>query len=108
MENHRDSLVVIVAGYLELMERLLPSTQGLKSRFNKSILFEDYTQQELLSIFDYYCQKYGMHLTEDARMALETYLHSLIQNKPDDFANGRELRNLFESAYTNQAYRLAA
>ena len=52
MEDHRDDLVVIVAGYPDLMERFINSNPGLKSRFNKYIHFEDYTPEELLEIFD--------------------------------------------------------
>lgn len=108
MEDNRDSFVVIVAGYPEPMDHFLESNPGLKSRFNKSILFEDYSEQELFSIFEFSCQKYGMHLSDEAQSALIVYLHSLCQNKPENFANGREMRNLFESAYSNQANRLAA
>lgn len=107
MEDHRDSFVVIVAGYPEPMDHFLDSNPGLKSRFNKSIMFEDYSEHELFSIFEFSCQKYGMHLSEDAKSSLREYLHSLCQNKPENFANGREMRNLFESAYANQADRLA-
>lgn len=108
MEDNRDSFVVIVAGYPERMDHFMDSNPGLKSRFNKSILFEDYSEQELFSIFEFSCQKYGMKLRDDAQSALTAYLHSLCQNKPENFANGREMRNLFESACTNQANRLAA
>lgn len=107
MEDNRDSFVVIVAGYPEPMDHFLESNPGLKSRFNKSILFEDYTEQELFSIFEFSCQKYGMHLSDEAQSALVAYLQSLCQNKPENFANGREMRNLFENAYANQANRLA-
>ena len=108
MEDNRESFVVIVAGYPGPMNHFLDSNPGLKSRFNKSIMFEDYSEQELFSIFEFSCQKYGMHLSDEVQSALIVYLHSLCQNKPENFANGREMRNLFESAYSNQANRLAA
>ncbi|MDO4492093.1 MAG: AAA family ATPase [Lachnospiraceae bacterium] len=107
MEDHRDSFVVIVAGYPEPMERFLESNPGLKSRFNKVILFEDYSEEELFLIFECSCRKCGMHLTEEAKIALKEYIDSLCMRKPDNFANGREMRNLFEAAYVKQANRLA-
>lgn len=107
MEDHRDDFVVIVAGYPEPMEHFLESNPGLKSRFNKYIDFEDYTAQELESIFKLYCDKNDMILSEDAENYLNEYLDQLCKNKPANFANGREMRNLFETVLQNQADRLA-
>lgn len=107
MEDNRDSFVVIVAGYPEPIKKFLESNPGLKSRFNKNILFEDYTEEELLEIIHSLCNKLGLHLNTDAEKAVEKYLSELCQNKPENFANGREMRNLFETAYANQANRLA-
>lgn len=107
MEDNRENLVVIVAGYPEPMDKFLDSNPGLKSRFNKSIFFEDYDENELMSIFLLFCESYGMELSEEAKAHLEQYLHHLSENKPENFANGREMRNNFEAAVTNQANRLA-
>ena len=107
MEDNRDNFVVIVAGYPEPMEQFLESNPGLKSRFNKNIMFEDYSKEELFSIFQVFCQPYQMKLSEEAERSLKTYLVWLVQNKDANFANGREMRNLFESALSNQANRLA-
>ena len=107
MEDNRDSFVVIVAGYPEPMKKFLESNPGLKSRFNKNIFFEDYSEDELFEIFYSSCNRYGMWLTEEAKNTLKNYLHMLCQNKPENFANGREMRNIFEQTYTNQANRLA-
>lgn len=107
MEDNRDNLVVIVAGYPEPMEQFLESNPGLKSRFNKNIMFEDYSKDELLSIFHVFCQPYQMKLSEDAEYNLKAYLEWLVRNKDANFANGREMRNLFEAALSNQANRLA-
>ena len=107
MEDNRDNFVVIVAGYPEPMEQFLESNPGLKSRFNKNIMFEDYSKEELLSIFYVFCQPYQMKLSEEAERSLKAYLEWLVQNKDANFANGREMRNLFESALSNQANRLA-
>ena len=107
MEDNRDSFVVIVAGYPEPMKKFLESNPGLKSRFNKNIFFEDYSEDELFEIFYSSCNRYGMWLTEEAKNTLKNYLHMLCQNKPENFANGREMRNIFEQTYTNQANRIA-
>ena len=107
MEDNRDSFVVIVAGYPEPMKKFLDSNPGLKSRFNKNIFFEDYSEDELFEIFYSSCNRYGMWLTEEAKNTLKNYLHMLCQNKPENFANGREMRNIFEQTYTNQANRIA-
>lgn len=107
MEDKRESFVVIVAGYSEPMERFLESNPGLKSRFNKNILFEDYSRSELISILKSFCAQNDMVLTAEAEHNIDRYLEWLISNKPDNFANGREMRNLFETMYSNQANRLA-
>ena len=107
MEDKRESFVVIVAGYSEPMERFLESNPGLKSRFNKNILFEDYSRSELISILKSFCTQNDMVLTDEAEHDIDCYLEWLISNKPDNFANGREMRNLFETMYSNQANRLA-
>lgn len=107
MEDHRDNLVVIVAGYPDLMERFVNSNPGLKSRFNKYIYFEDYTPEELLEIFDSMCKKSGLIATENARDLVLKHFEEKYANRNETFANGREVRNFFEKAVVNQANRLA-
>lgn len=107
MEDHRDKFVVIVAGYPEPMENFLESNPGLRSRFNKYIEFEDYTEEELFAIFKSMCDKNDLHLNKESEDYLEEYLSNLCNNKPENFANGREMRNLFEKAIQKQADRLA-
>lgn len=107
MEDHRDDLVVIVAGYPNLMERFVNSNPGLKSRFNKYIYFEDYTPEELLEIFDSMCKKSGLTATQDARDLVLKHFEKEYANLNETFANGREVRNFFEKAVVNQANRLA-
>ena len=107
MEDQREDFVVIVAGYSEPMNRFLESNPGLKSRFNKSIIFEDYSPNELLDIFELFCKLNDMKLSSDARDNLIQYLSKLNNEKSENFANGREMRNLFEKAFTNQANRLS-
>ena len=106
MEDNRDDFVVIVAGYTKQMEAFLLSNPGLKSRFNKSILFEDYTEEELLDIFNLFCHKYGLRLSEDAKRNLGVFLSTICSEKTENFANAREIRNLFERSIVNQANRL--
>lgn len=107
MEDQREDFVVIVAGYSEPMNRFLESNPGLKSRFNKSITFEDYSPNELLDIFELFCKLNDMRLSSDARDYLTQYLSKLSNEKSENFANGREMRNLFEKTFTNQANRLS-
>lgn len=107
MEDHRDDLVVIVAGYPNLMERFVNSNPGLKSRFNKYIYFEDYTPEELLEFFDSMCKKSGLTATQDARDLVLKHFEKEYANRNETFANGREVRNFFEKAVVNQANRLA-
>ena len=106
MEDNRDDFVVIVAGYTKQMEAFLLSNPGLKSRFNKSILFEDYTEKELLDIFNLFCHKYGLWLSDDATSYLKVFLSTICSKKTETFANAREIRNLFERSIVNQANRL--
>lgn len=106
MEDNRNDFVVIVAGYTKQMEAFLLSNPGLKSRFNKSILFEDYTEEELLDIFNLFCHKYGLRLSEDAKRNLVVFLSTICSEKTENFANAREIRNLFERSIVNQANRL--
>ncbi len=108
MEDHRDDLIVIVAGYPDLMSGFINSNPGLKSRFNKYILFRDYTSRELQEIFEGMCKKAGFIVSGTATNWSQLYFDYLCQNKPQDFANGREVRNFFEKVISNQANRLAS
>lgn len=108
MEDNRENFVVIVAGYPGPMENFLESNPGLKSRFNKSIFFEDYSKEELFEIFETFCQSNDMILATNAETQLRDYLEQLCNHKSENFANGREMRNLFETALSNQANRLAS
>ncbi len=108
MEDNRDNLVVIVAGYTDLMEEFLDSNPGLRSRFNRFIFFDDYNATELTAIFESMCKKNQFKISQEARDKIELSFALRIQNKPENFANAREARNLFEKAVVNQANRLAA
>ncbi len=107
MEDHRDDLVVIVAGYTEPMQEFLDSNPGLRSRFNKFIMFEDFTPDELLEIFKSQCSKNSMEPSDEACEAAGKYFEELVERHDPSFANGRTVRNFFENAITCQANRLA-
>ena len=107
MEDHRDEFIVIVAGYTELMKEFVESNPGLKSRFNKFFEFPDYTVEELQQIFELQCKKYQYTLTEEADKAVREEIIRLEAEKGENFANAREVRNLFERIITNQASRVS-
>ena len=103
MEDQRDDLVVIVAGYDELMNDFIHSNPGLESRFNRYIHFEDYTAEQMYSIFSGFCDRNQYVLTKDASENLMSYFERIqISNN----GNGRGARNLFEKVVTQQAKRI--
>lgn len=108
MEDNRDDLIVIVAGYSDLMMEFLDSNPGLRSRFNKIITFEDYMPDELLDIFKSTCTKSGMQITKEAEDFVLQYFIERCGKNLKTFANARDIRNFYEKAITNQANRLAA
>ena len=107
MEDHREELVVIVAGYTEPMEKFINSNPGLKSRFNKYFEFPDYTMDELTEIFKLDCKKYDYTIDDDTLKHVRELLTVRRLASIDNFANAREVRNLFETIVTNQARRVA-
>lgn len=107
MEDNRDDFVVIVAGYPDLMQEFLDSNPGLRSRFNKFINFDDYTPDELTAIFNVLCEKSGYAIDDEIYGYLHDYFEKKYNNRDRNFANGREVRNFFELAVSNQANRLA-
>lgn len=108
MEDNRDDFVVIVAGYTEPMKKFIESNPGLKSRFNKYIEFPDYNIDELEKIFDLNCKKYDYKVDESVRHQIRALITARKIENIDNFANAREVRNLFEEIITNQARRIAA
>ena len=107
MEDHRDELVVIVAGYTELMHKFIESNPGLSSRFSKCIEFPDYSGEELLSIFEGFCAKNGYALDENAAAMLKANFERLFERRDEHFGNARTARNIFEKAINAQADRIA-
>ena len=106
MEDHRDDLVVIVAGYTDLMDRFIHSNPGLESRFNRFLLFDDYTTDEMVEIFRMQCKKGCYQLTEEAQPLIRDYIAE--ESADDSFGNARGVRNLFEHILVAQNNRLAA
>ena len=107
MEDDRDRLVVILAGYNDEIESFIISNPGLRSRFNRYIHFDDYTAEELYKIFCLQVRKGEYTLTEDASLYIKERLAAVVEDKPKDFGNARYVRNLFEKAIEAQANRLA-
>ena len=106
MEDQRDSLAIIVAGYHEPMQEFIASNQGLKSRFQNTIPFADYKTSELLDIFKVIAGGYKITLTDDVLKAIEKYFDEV---KPSgDMGNARYVRNLFEKMYLNLSNRAAS
>lgn len=103
MEDKRDDLVVIVAGYTNEMERFIDINPGLKSRFNKYIKFEDYTNEELLKIMKQMLNKNQYEITAELELRIKSYFESVDKSK---FANARGVRNLFEKLLAAQANRI--
>ncbi len=106
LEDYREDLVVIVAGYTEPMKQFFESNPGLKSRFNTFIEFDDYNIQELLDILKSMSQAEDYVISERAVEILAQQLKRTLESKENEFANGRFVRNIFESMMMNHARRV--
>lgn len=106
MEDHRNDLIVIVAGYTDLMDQFLESNPGLRSRFNNFIRFDDYTAEQMMDILKKNLEEQEYKLSDDAKKAAFEMLKKRESNKPENFANARDVRNFMEHAITNQASRI--
>lgn len=107
MEDYRDRLVVIVAGYKDEMQRFIDSNPGLQSRFNRYIDFPDYSSEELVEIFKMYMKKNQYTLAPDAEDYLKEQFEYVVAHKDRNFGNARYARNVFEKSIQAQANRLA-
>ena len=105
MEDHRDDLVVIVAGYTELMDRFIHSNPGLESRFNRFLMFEDYTPEQMVAIFKMQCKKGCYVLAQGTEELVRDFIAE--ESADDSFGNARGVRNLFEHILVAQNNRLA-
>ena len=108
MEDDRDRLVVILAGYSNEMKQFIDSNPGLQSRFNRYINFVDYEADDLQQIFMLNINKNEYKLSTDAEQKLKIVLTKAVEEKDKNFGNGRFVRNLFEKTIENQATRLAS
>lgn len=106
MEDHRDELIVIVAGYTDRMDEFLNSNPGLRSRFSKYIAFDDYSNEELLQIFKSYCTEQDYHMDQSLEIILVKKFEELRRSEGDNFGNARTVRNYFEKVISNQANRI--
>ncbi len=104
MENHRDDVIVICAGYKKEMEEFLKANTGLRSRFRHEIEFEDYSTEEMCKIFEQFCESSSMHLEAAAKDFLRQYIET--QAKVPNFGNARGVRNLYDDVREVQNERL--
>ena len=108
MEDNRDDLIVIVAGYTDLMTEFIHSNPGLESRFNKYFHFEDYNGAQLAEIFRARCRKNGYTMDEATDKAAAEAFELMYAQRDENFGNARDVRNIFEAAVARQANRIAA
>lgn len=106
MEDNRDNLAVVVAGYQEPMQQFIQSNQGLKSRFQNYVHFQDYTTDELLQIFESLANSHHIKLSETVKNDIKTHFETV--NPKGDLGNARYARNLFEKMYLNMSHRAAS
>ena len=106
MEDHRDDLIVVVAGYPDKMAGFISSNPGLRSRFNKYLHFADYEPEQLLSIYELFCKNSGFKLTPKARTKAQLLFQTLFNVRDESFGNARVARNIFEQTINHQANRI--
>ncbi|WP_017720321.1 AAA family ATPase [Kamptonema formosum] len=108
IENYRERLVVIFAGYTREMQDFVAANSGIQSRIAKTIEFPDYTGDEMLEIFVYFCRTYkpAYICPPEVKQAVRERLHSMYRNRSRNFGNGRDVRNLFEAMVLLQQVRL--
>ncbi|MDE5877478.1 MAG: AAA family ATPase [Muribaculaceae bacterium] len=107
MEDNRDRLVVILAGYGDEMQKFLDSNPGLRSRFSRHIVFPDYTTEELTEIFRLMASEQEYSVSDEALEKLRVVISTEVRKKSRGFGNARYVRNLFERSLERQAVRLA-
>ena len=108
LEDYRDDLVVIVAGYTEPMNSFFESNPGLKSRFNKFIEFEDYSANDLINILKSICHQNDYILADELLDSLNQFFGEEVSRKSEHFANGRLARNIYDDLVMNHARRVVS
>lgn len=106
MEDHREDLVIIVAGYSELMRNFINANPGLASRFKTYINFDDYTPEEMNKIFISLCKSNDYTVSDELKQFLNNYFETIYANRDENFGNARDVRNLFEKTVTKQSRRV--
>ncbi len=106
LEDNRDDLVVIVAGYTEPMNKFFESNPGLKSRFNTFIEFSDFTADELTKILVYMCDKNDYEIDDELKQSIQRFFEDATENKGENFANARLARNIYENLVMAHARRI--
>ena len=106
MEDYRDRLIVIVAGYEKNMKDFIAANAGLASRFKKNIIFEDYSDLELYQIFYKMCRDSNYMIANDASTPIKNACKKVIEITGDKYSNARDIRRFFESCLQQQSLRL--
>lgn len=106
MEDYRDDLIVIAAGYHDEMQEFLDANPGLRSRFNRTIEFPNYSASELIEILTNRAAKLDYHFGEDALEFVRKRFEEVLACPPDNFGNARSVRNYLDNVINNQANRL--
>jgi stage V sporulation protein K len=106
MEDYRDRLVVIVAGYRDEMEQFIESNPGLRSRFNRFFYFDHYLPEEMVHIYTKFCEDSQYQLTDESIEKVRETIQAVYDQRDRSFGNGRYVRNLFERTIQNQADRI--
>ena len=106
MDDHRDSLAAVFAGYPQPMEAFLNTNPGLRSRIARTLRFDDYTDDELAKMAQDFAERDGYRLDDEARKALPAIAAQRRADEGESFANARSMRTLLEAAYKAQASRL--
>lgn len=107
MEDNRSDLIVIVAGYEDLMNNFIESNPGLKSRFVHYLHFEDYNGTDLFNIFEMYIKKGGYKLTKEAESIAREYFDVKYEHRGKNFGNARDVRNLYDSTESRHGAKIA-
>ena len=107
MEDDRDRLIVVLAGYTDEMKTFIDSNPGLRSRFSRYIHFPDYTADELARIFLSIAEKSEYSCDQDVRASIVQVMENAVRTRDRSFGNGRFVRNMFEKAIQRQAVRLS-
>ena len=108
IEINSNNLVVVLAGFPEKMDKFISANTNLKSKFSKYFKFDDYTNEQLIEIFDLFCQRSSFTLTESANKLVKKLLDEFYPSREEGFGNEREIRNIFECVVGNQANRIVS